>query len=88
MPLCVGRAWGQEHLGGSPVPSAAPRRPDVCNDASMWGCLVAGLLVILLFALVPIPLWPLLLVGLVVLVVIAAALGLLRGIVGSLFGRH
>ena len=56
--------------------------------AGMLGCLVTGLLLILLFVLVPIPLWPLLVIGLVVLVTIAAALGLLRGIVGALFGRH
>jgi hypothetical protein len=54
----------------------------------MWGCLATGLLVIVLFALVPLPLWPLLIVGLVVLIAIAAALGLLRGIVSALFGRR
>jgi hypothetical protein len=52
------------------------------------GCLVAGLLVILLFVIVPFPLWPLLIVGLAVLFVVAAALGLLKGIFGAIFGRH
>lgn len=54
----------------------------------MIGCFVAGVLVVILFALVPWPLWPLLLVGLIVLFVIAAALGLLKGIFGALFGRR
>ena len=52
----------------------------------MTGCLIVGLLVILAFAVVPIPLWPLLIVALVVLFVIAGALGLLKGIFG-LLGR-
>jgi len=52
------------------------------------GCFIAGLLIILLFAVVPFPLWPLLVVGLVILLVIAAALGLLKGILGAIFGRH
>lgn len=43
---------------------------------------------IALFVLVPLPLWPLLIVALVVVFVIAAALGLLRGIVGAIFGRR
>lgn len=54
----------------------------------MWGCLLAGLLVIALFVLVPIPLWPILVVVLIVLGVIAAALGLFRGVLRALFGRH
>ena len=54
----------------------------------MIGCVVAGLLVILLFVLVPLPLWPLLIVTLIVLVVIAAALGLLKGVWGAIFGRR
>lgn len=54
----------------------------------MCGCLIAGLLVVLLFVLVPIPFWPFLVVGLIVLVVIAAALGLLKGIVDAIFGRR
>jgi hypothetical protein len=53
----------------------------------MTGCLIVGLLVILLFVVVPLPLWPFLVVGLVVLFVIAAALGLLRGVFGALLGR-
>jgi hypothetical protein len=53
----------------------------------MTGCLIVGLLVILLFVVVPWPLWPFLIVGLVVLFVIAAALGLLKGVFGALFGR-
>ena len=32
----------------------------------MIGCVVAGLLVILLFVVVPLPLWPLLIVALIV----------------------
>jgi len=52
------------------------------------GCLVVTLLVVLLFVAVPFPLWPLLIVGLVVLFVIAAALGLLKGVFGAIFGRR
>ncbi len=54
----------------------------------MTGCLIIGLLAILLFVVVPIPLWPFLVVALVVLFVIAAALGLLKGVFGALFGRR
>ena len=54
----------------------------------MFGCLIAGLLAILLFVIVPFPLWPLLVVALVVLVVIAAATGLLKGVFGAIFGRR
>ena len=54
----------------------------------MIGCIVAGLLVILCFVAVPLPLWPLLIVALIVLVLIAAALGLLRGVFGAIFGRR
>jgi len=54
----------------------------------MMGCVVAGLLAILLFVVVPLPLWPLLIVALVVLVVVAAALGLLKGVWGGIFGRR
>lgn len=54
----------------------------------MIGCVVAGLLAILLFVVVPLPLWPLLIVALIVLVVIAAALGLLKGVWGAIFGRR
>ena len=53
----------------------------------MLGCLIAGLLVLLLFVVVPLPLWPLLIVAVVVLFVIAAALGLLKGVFGTIFGR-
>jgi hypothetical protein len=53
----------------------------------MCGCLIVGLLVVLLFVAVPLPLWPLLVVALVVLVVLAAALGLLRGVLGAIFRR-
>jgi hypothetical protein len=54
----------------------------------VFGCLIAGLLVILMFVLVPFPLWPLLIVGLVIAFVIAAALGLLKGVFGAIFGRR
>lgn len=54
----------------------------------MIGCFVAGVLIAILFTLVPWPLWPVLLVGLIVLFVVAAAMGLLKGIFGSLFGRR
>ena len=53
----------------------------------MRGCLIVGLLVVLLFVLVPLPLWPLLVVGLVVLVALAAALGFLRGLIRVIFWR-
>ncbi len=52
------------------------------------GCFIVGLLIILLFVVVPFPFWPLLVVGLVILLVIAAAFGLLQGILGTIFGRH
>ena len=54
----------------------------------MCGCLVVGLLVIFLFVIVPIPLWPVLVVGLIVLVAVAAAFGLLKGVIGTVFGRR
>ena len=54
----------------------------------MCGCLITGLLVALLFVLVPLPAWPLLVVALIVLVVIAGVLGLLRGILDAIFGRR
>ncbi|HMJ81342.1 MAG TPA: hypothetical protein VK592_09880 [Candidatus Dormibacteraeota bacterium] len=53
----------------------------------MIGCLVAGLLVILLFVIVPVPLWPFLIVGLIVLFVLAAVFGVLARVMGALFGR-
>jgi uncharacterized protein (DUF983 family) len=52
------------------------------------GCLIVGLLVLFLFVAVPFPLWPLLIVALVVLFVIAAGLGLLKGLFGALTGRR
>jgi len=52
------------------------------------GCLVAGLLVILLFVIVPVPLWPFLIVGLIVLFVLAAVFGVLGRVMGALFGRR
>jgi hypothetical protein len=54
----------------------------------MIGCLVAGLLAILLFVVVPLPLWPLLIVAPVVLVLVAAALGLFKGVFRTIFGRR
>ena len=54
----------------------------------MCGCLVVGLLVILVFGVVQIPLWPLLVVGLGVLFVLAAVTGLLKGILGMILGRR
>jgi hypothetical protein len=54
----------------------------------MIGCLVAGLLVILLFVVVPFPLWPVLIIGLIVVFVVAAALGLLKGLFEAIFGRR
>jgi len=54
---------------------------------AMIGCLVAGLLVVLLFVVVPWPLWPLLIIALIVVFAIAAALGLFKGILGTIFRR-
>ena len=54
----------------------------------MLGCVLVGLLVIVLFIVVPWPLWPLLVIGLIVVFAIAAALGLLRGLFGGTFGRR
>lgn len=53
----------------------------------MCGCLIVGLLVVLLFVVVPIPFWPFLVIGLVVLTILAAALGLLKGVLGVIFRR-
>lgn len=53
----------------------------------MVGCLAVALIVFLLFVIVPWPFWPLLIVGLVVLFVVAAALGLLKGFFGTIFRR-
>ena len=54
----------------------------------MLGCFIAGVLVAILFANVSIIWWPLLVIGLVILGVVAAAMGLLRGIFDMLFGRR
>ena len=54
----------------------------------MIGCFIAGVLVVLLFANVSIIWWPVLVIILVVLFVIAAAMGLLKGILDALFGRR
>lgn len=54
----------------------------------MCGGLIFGVLVILLFVILPLPFWPLLVVALIVLMVITAALGQLRGILGAIFGRR
>jgi hypothetical protein len=54
----------------------------------MFGCLITGLLVILLFVLVPIWLWPLLVIGLIALVVLAAVTGLLKSVLAAIFGRR
>ena len=54
----------------------------------MLGCFIAGVLVVILFANVSIIWWPLLVIGLVILGVVAAAMGLLRGVVDTLFGRR
>ena len=54
----------------------------------MLGCFVVGVLVAILFANVSIVWWPLLVIGLVILGVVATAMGLLRGILDTLFGRR
>ena len=54
----------------------------------MLGCFVVGVLVAILFANVSIVWWPILVIGLVILGVIAAAMGLLRGIFDTLLGRR
>lgn len=53
----------------------------------MIGCLVVLVLVVLLFAIVPFPLWPFLVIGLIILFVVAAAMGFLKGVIGILFRR-
>ena len=53
----------------------------------MIGCLVTGLLVFLLFVVVPWPFWTFLIIALIVLFAIAAALGLFKGIIGTIFRR-
>jgi hypothetical protein len=52
------------------------------------GCLVAGSLIVLLFFVVPFPLWPFLIVGLVLLLIVSAVFGVLQRLIGLLFGRH
>ena len=54
----------------------------------MLGCLVAGLLIVLLFFVVPFPLWPFLIVGLVLLLILSAVFGVLQRLIGLLFGRR
>lgn len=54
----------------------------------MIGCLLVAILVVILFAIVPWPLWPFLVIGLIVVFVVAAAMGLLKGLFGTLFGRR
>jgi hypothetical protein len=51
------------------------------------GCLVTALLVVLLFMVVPWPLWPFLVVGLIVLFAIGAALGLFKGVINTILRR-
>jgi hypothetical protein len=58
------------------------------NARSVVGCLVVGVLVLILFANVSIIWWPILIVLLVIVFVVAAAMGLLRGILDALFGRR
>lgn len=53
----------------------------------MIGCLVTAVLVVLLFTVVPWPLWPFLVVGLIVLFAIGAALGLFKGVINAIFRR-
>jgi hypothetical protein len=52
------------------------------------GCFIVGVIVAILFANVSIIWWPLLVIGLVIIGVVAAAMGLLRGIFDTLFGRR
>jgi hypothetical protein len=52
------------------------------------GCLLVGVLIILLFVLVPFQFWPLLVVGLVLLLIVASVLGVVQRIAGALFGRR
>ena len=54
----------------------------------MIGCLVVGILVLILFANVSVIWWPILFVALIVIFIVAAAMGLLKGIFGALFGRR
>jgi uncharacterized membrane protein len=52
------------------------------------GCFIVGVLVVVLFANVSIIWWPVLVIVLVIVGVVAAAMGLLRGIFDTLFGRR
>jgi hypothetical protein len=52
------------------------------------GCLVVGVLVLILFANVSVIWWPILIVLLVIVFVVAAAMGFLRGVFDVLFGRR
>jgi hypothetical protein len=54
----------------------------------MIGCLVVGILILVAFAITPIILWPILIIVLVVVGVIAGFLGLLNGVIDVLFGRR
>jgi hypothetical protein len=51
------------------------------------GCLVTGFLIVLLFAIVPWPFWPFLVIALIILFVVAAALGLFKGFMRTIFRR-
>jgi uncharacterized membrane protein len=52
------------------------------------GCLVVGILALILFANTPLLLWPVIVVVLIVLAVLAAVFGVLNGILDALFGRR
>jgi hypothetical protein len=54
----------------------------------MIGCLIVGILALLLFANTPLLLWPVIAIVLIVLVVLAAVFGVLNGILNALFGRR
>ena len=54
----------------------------------MIGCLVVGILVLILFANTPFLLWPVIVIVLIVLAVLAAVFGVLNGILDALFGRR
>jgi hypothetical protein len=68
-------------------PRSRPDRHYRRIERTVIGCLVAGLLVILLFVVVPWPLWPFLVIALIVVFAVAAALGLFKGILGTIFRR-
>jgi hypothetical protein len=63
-------------------------RMGACRVPGMVGCLIVLLIVVVLFVLVPWPLWPLLIVALIVVGLIAAALGLFKGVIGAVRGRR